>query len=205
MKQLSNIIIAVLVLVILIKELGNCKGCIPTKDTIVKTDTLVIRDTIYIDKTVIHQVPVPVTVPQPIPPSYQPPKDCDSLRAAYLKLTESFVAKQVYLDSLVIPELSGRILVADTIAQNKLVFRKFDVKYSIPTKTQVITHTVQAPAKRQVYLGGFIVKDRSAFQSLNASLVLKTKSDKLYQIAAGINNQLKPQVSIGVHWKLFQY
>ena len=211
MKKLlnfKNIAIAALIIFILL-ELLNPGGIMPGKKVFIKgkayevikheIDTIDVVKTkvvtkkgedIYHEVIVDHEVKVPVNV------------DTNAI-------LKDYYAKVLYKDVLVLPDSLGTVAVTDTISQNKILGRTFNA--SVKQRTIKETMIVKEPARTQVYWGlsgGFNKEDYVS--SVGTGLILKTKSDKIYQLNLGLNNRttdgtnggLSPFIGAGVYWKI---
>jgi hypothetical protein len=174
-------VIAVLLLIILFMRMcsGKPQPC-PEAAKLIKTDTTYItvvdssnwtkpepktitywkHDTLEVTNTVEKQIPVKIDT---------------------LAILKDYYAKRYYQDT--VRTKFGYIVMKDTITENKIVARKHVDSLSLP----VVTNTVQIPIKirNQVYAGILFQGGKENFLSgAGAGLMLKTKSDKVYQIAA---------------------
>ena len=124
-------------------------------------------------------------------------------------LLKDFFAKNVYRDTLTLPDSLGTVSVIDTITQNKLLGRTFNT--SIIQRTVKETTIVKELPKTQIYYGfngGFNKTDVIA--NVGAGVIIKTKRDKIYQLGAGVanrvvngtNGSLTPYISVGLYWKI---
>lgn len=202
MKQLTNIIIVVLLAVIILMQVKNgCRGVgSPGRvDTVKTVDTLWERH----DTTIYKKMQVIKTIHDSVPPKYLPNPMYDSLLVQYNEMVEEFLAKNIYLDSLTIPGYKGNILIKDTVQYNKLGGRSYISSISIPKVTETITIIKTTPPKSSLFIGGGISANKTAFQLLDAGLLLKTKKDKIYGVSVGIGQNLKPIYGIKMYWKLF--
>lgn len=202
MKQLSNIIVAALLLFIIFREFG-CSGSGSVAPG--KPDTTIVHDTSWqkYDSVVYKKVKIIETIHDTLPVEYYPHAMYDSLKVQYEELAQDFLAKNIYVDTLKIPQLKGLFVVRDTVKNNTLIGRSWTADYIIPTVTNTVTITKPAPLKRQLYIGGGIIGSRTEIQSINAGLLYKTKKDRMLGLSAGINQQLQPQVGVSLYWKLF--
>jgi hypothetical protein len=110
---------------------------------------------------------------------------------------------------LVLPDSLGTVSVIDTISQNKILGRTFDAK--VKERTIKETTIVKELPKNQLYFGfngGFNKAD--VVSNVGTGLILKTKTDKLYQLGIGVanrvvdgtNGSLTPYIGGGVYWKI---
>jgi hypothetical protein len=206
--NLKNIAIAVLVVIVLL-EYFNPGGKMPGRtvridgkkyevikhdiDTfeVVKTKVVTKKGAdIYHETIVEKEVVIPAIVDT----------------AALLK---DFFAKNVYKDTLRLPDSLGMVAVTDTITQNKILGRTFNA--SVKQREIKETLIVKELPKTQVYYGfngGFNKAD--VVSNVGAGVIVKTKKDKIYQLGAGVanrtvdgtNGSLSPYVGAGVYWKI---
>jgi hypothetical protein len=206
--NLKNIAIAVLVVIVLL-EYFNPGGKMPGRtvridgkkyevikhdiDTfeVVKTKVVTKKGAdIYHETIVEKEVVIPTIVDT----------------AALLK---DFFAKNVYKDTLRLPDSLGIVAVTDTITQNKILGRTFNA--SVKQREIKETLIVKELPKTQVYYGfngGFNKAD--VVSNIGAGVIIKTKKDKIYQLGAGVANRvtdgtngtLSPYVGAGVYWKI---
>ena len=125
-------------------------------------------------------------------------------------LLKDYYSKVLYKDVLVLPDSLGTVDVTDTISQNKIWGRTFNAN----VKQRIIKETtiVKELPKTQVYYGftgGFNKVDVVA--NLGAGVLIKSKSDKIYQLGIGVANKvgtdgtngvLTPFIGGGVFWKI---
>jgi hypothetical protein len=206
--NLKNIAIAVLVVIVLL-EYFNPGGKMPGRtvridgkkyevikhdiDTfeVVKTKVVTKKGAdIYHETIVEKEVVIPTIVDT----------------AALLK---DFFAKNVYKDTLRLPDSLGTVAVTDTITQNKILGRTFNA--SVKQREIKETLIVKELPKTQVYYGfngGFNKAD--VVSNIGAGVIVKTKKDKIYQLGAGVanrtvdgtNGSLSPYLGAGVYWKI---
>jgi hypothetical protein len=124
-------------------------------------------------------------------------------------LLKDFFAKNIYKDTLQLPDSLGTIAMIDTITQNKILGRTFNA--SVKQRTIKETMIVKELPKTQVYYGltgGFNKAD--VVSNLGAGLLIKTKKDKIYNLGIGVANRvsdgtngtLSPYIGGGVYWKI---
>ena len=125
-------------------------------------------------------------------------------------LLKDYYSKVLYKDVLVLPDSLGTVAVTDTISQNKILGRTFNA--SVKQRTIKETLIVKELPKTQVYYGftgGFNKVD--VVSNLGAGVLIKSKSDKIYQLGIGIANKvgtdgtngtLSPFIGGGVFWKI---
>jgi hypothetical protein len=205
--NLKNIAIALLVAIVVFQQCGGDKK---VTGEIVKVDGKKYElikheiDTVEVVKTkvvtkkgedIYHETIKEVTIPAVI--------DTQSL------LHDYFV-KNIYKDTLHLPDSLGIVSLIDTIYQNKLLGRTFNAN----VKQRIIKETtiVKELPKTQVFYGftgGFNKED--VVSNIGASLLIKSKSDKIFQIGIGVANKLgsdgtngtlTPYIGGGVFWKI---
>ena len=124
-------------------------------------------------------------------------------------LLKDFFAKNIYKDTLNLPDSLGTVSLIDTITQNKILGRTFNA--SVKQRTIKETLIVKELPKTQVYYGltgGFNKAD--VVSNVGAGLLVKTKKDKIYQVGVGVANRvtdgtngtLSPYIGGGVYWKI---
>ena len=124
-------------------------------------------------------------------------------------LLKDYYSKVLYKDVLILPDSLGTVAVTDTISQNKIWGRTFNA--NVKQRTIKETMIVKELPKTQVYYGftgGFNKED--VVSNVGTGLLIKTKSDKIYQIGVGVANRvtdgtngtLSPYIGGGVYWKI---
>jgi hypothetical protein len=124
-------------------------------------------------------------------------------------LLKDYFAKNIYNDTLHLPDSLGYVFLTDTITQNKIEGRTFNA--SVKQRTIKETTIVKELPKMQVYFGfngGFNKVD--VISHIGTGVLVKTKKDKIYQINAGVANRvtdgtngtLSPYIEAGVYWKI---
>jgi len=124
-------------------------------------------------------------------------------------LLKDFFAKNIYKDTLQLPDSLGTVALLDTITQNKILGRTFNA--SVKQRTIKETMIVKELPKTQVYYGltgGFNKED--VVSNIGAGLLIKTKKDKIYNLGIGVANRvtdgtngtLSPYIGAGVYWKI---
>ena len=124
-------------------------------------------------------------------------------------LLHDYFAKNIYNDTLRLPDSLGFVFLSDTITKNKIEGRKFTAK----VKERVINNTTivkELPKTKMFYglEGGFNKAD--VISHLGMGLLINTKSDKIYHLGIGVANRttdgtsgkLSPYIGGGVYWKI---
>jgi adenosyl cobinamide kinase/adenosyl cobinamide phosphate guanylyltransferase len=126
-----------------------------------------------------------------------------------IKIVQSYNQKVLYKDKLVLDNNLGTIELTDTLYQNKILGRKWNA--TVKERTITDTKIVKELPKNQVYVGVNGALDKVNFgNSIGAGVILKSKTDKLYQLNLGISNQqntngannVVPYIGGGVYWKI---
>jgi hypothetical protein len=210
MKKLLNLKNIALVLLIAIVVFQQCGGDKKTTGEIVKVDGKKYElikheiDTVEVVKTkvvtkkgedIYHETIKEVIIPTIV--------DTQALLHDYF-------AKNIYKDTLQLPDSLGTVSLIDTITQNKILGRTFNA--SVKQRTIKETLIVKELPKTQVYygfMGGFNKVD--VVSNIGAGALIKTKKDKIYQLGIGVANKvgsdgtsgvLSPFISGGVYWKI---
>lgn len=129
---------------------------------------------------------------------FKPDTNYDKLLKQYVTLLDSHFTKNIYntkyeLDSF------GTANVVDTVTANKLIGRLISYNLNIPTKTILITKP--AAPTRQIYLGGGIGGNPTSFiRSAYIGGLYKDRSDRIFGVQVGVDNQLFYGVSS--YWKI---
>lgn len=116
-------------------------------------------------------------------------------------ILKDYYAKRVYIDTLKLKDDLGYVIVNDTVHQNSLLGRMWNAQVNKTTiKEQII---VKELPRNQVYIGlvgGFDKKNIVNFAG--PSLILKTKSDKIYSLGVGYSGDKTVSVQGGIYWKI---
>lgn len=171
-----------------------------------KADTVVVRDTAWTvhDSLIIKKVPIKETIYDidTLPPQYIPDTNYPALKAQYEELVRWLLSKNIYVDTVRLDTL-GYIAIADTVQDNKLKNRGIHYSYKIPTVTEKITITKEAPKKNQLYIGGGVNFNSTLMpQGLEAGLILKTKKDQIYSLSAGSDIDGNVLYGFQSYWKI---
>ena len=124
-------------------------------------------------------------------------------------LLHDYFAKNIYKDTLTLPDSLGTVSLIDTITQNKILGRTFNA--SVKQRTIKETTIVKELPKTKIFYGlegGFNKAD--FVSSVGAGVLINTKKDKIYQLGLGVTNQttdgtnggFTPYVRGGVYWKI---
>jgi hypothetical protein len=124
-------------------------------------------------------------------------------------LLHDYFAKNIYKDTLRLPDSLGYVFLTDTITKNKIEGRTFNAS----VKQRVITNTtiVKELPKTKMYYGlegGFNKAD--VVSHLGFGFLVNTKADKIYHLGIGVANRttdgtsgkLAPYIGGGVYWKI---
>jgi len=211
MKKLlnfKNIVIAALIIFVLL-EWFNPGGVMPGKKVIIAGKAYeVIKhdiDTIDIVKTkVVTKKGEDIYHETIVEKEIRIPAVVDTLA-----LLKDYYSKVLYKDTLHLPDSLGTVSLLDTISQNKILGRTFNA--NVKQRTIKETMIVKELPKTQVYYGltgGFNKTD--VVSNVGAGLLVKTKTDKIYQLGIGVSNKvtdgtngtLSPYIGGGVYWKI---
>lgn len=116
-------------------------------------------------------------------------------------ILRNYFAINVYSDSILLKDSLGRVSITDSITQNNIKNRKWS--YHINTKTIKDVTIAKTPPTTQLYIGADLGMDKvHIINQVSAGFILKTKSDRLYQLNGGLDNNLTPFILIGTYWKI---
>jgi len=118
-----------------------------------------------------------------------------------MEIIKQYFAKNVFKDTLHLPDSLGYVAVQDTISKNKIESRK----YSANVKQRTIKETtiVKELPKAQLYWGIGLGLDKVNYvNNVNANLLLKSKCDRIYGLGAGVDINKTPFVNASIYWKI---
>lgn len=187
---------------------GGIKGCGIGNNT---RDTLSDR-IIYVQNPPVYIPPyIPIqsggtSYPVIIPQQYQPSADIAKLTQQYNDLVKEFLASRSYKDSVTLKDSSGnRVGVFnnnDVVSENKIQTRAPSYQLNLPIRTI----TLSAPQTRQLYLGGGLIGNTTAFlNGAYLSAEYKSKKDQIYQLHGGfqsVGGKFQPIIQLGTAFKL---
>lgn len=181
--KIEYIIIGILVVALLLQRQCSSPGTVTEKVTVeTKYDTIKKETPVYVPKWDTRTEVDIDTFLSPV----------DSL--AILK---EFYTLYTYIDT--VGTDSVNIVIKDSITTNKILARQVDYKVIYPT----ITITKEKFVKETQYYYGFgLGGSKDGFNYVGPELMLKTKTDKIYGIGIGINNNLSPVINFRMHWKI---
>ena len=126
-----------------------------------------------------------------------------------LSILKDYFAKNIYKDTLHLPDGLGFVALTDTITKNQILGRTFNAK----VKERLVEHTtiVKELPKAKLFVGiegGFNKAD--VVSHMGTCIMINTKSDKLFHLGVGVanrtidgtNGKLSPYVGAGVYWKI---
>jgi hypothetical protein len=204
--NLKNIAIALLIVIVVFQQCGGNKK---VTGEIVKVDGKKYElikheiDTVEVVKTkvvtkkgedIYHETIKEVTIPAIV--------DTQAL-------LQDYFAKNIYKDTLQLPDSLGIVSLIDTITQNKILGRTFNasVKQRVIKETTIVK---ELPKTKFFYglEGGFNKAD--LISHLGMGFLINTKSDKMYHLGVGVANRtidgttgtLAPYIGGGVYWKI---
>jgi len=123
---------------------------------------------------------------------YVPSEDYSTLVKQFQELKEILLSRNIYRDSLHLDSL-GWVKITDTVQKNNIIGRQYVNNIKIPERVRNITTIVQAPQRRQLYLGASVfanptVKNAQFFRNntttyitnVNGSLLYKDRKDRMF-------------------------
>jgi hypothetical protein len=204
--NIKNIAIALLIVIVVFQQCGGNKK---TTGEIVKVDGKKYElikheiDTVEVVKTkvvtkkgedIYHETIKEVTIPAIV--------DTQAL-------LQDYFAKNIYKDTLQLPDSLGIVSLIDTITQNKILGRTFNA--SVKQRTIKETTIVKELPKTKLFYGfegGFNKAD--VVSHLGFGVLINTKADKMFHLGLGVANRtidgtsgtLAPYIGGGVYWKI---
>jgi hypothetical protein len=150
---------------------------------------------VYSKPKVIKSIPV-----KEIEIQYLPDTNKVKLAQQYDKLVKLYLAKNIQSDSIKIDTL-GYVKIIDTVNKNFVVGRKFIYRFKFPMFTKTIT--IPEPKHNQLYVGGGLQGGQTQLvNQFNVGLLLKTKSDQIYNVYTGLDTNGQVQVGLQAYWKI---
>lgn len=177
--KVKDVIILALLIVLVIFFLKYCgKG-----GTIVES---VKYDTVWVqEKKDTQYIPFETVVYKP----GKAPKALEKWDTLYIEgvtevdtaaILQDYHSFHLYSDTL--KNKYGYVLVNDTISRNKILGRGVTTDLKVPEVTKTIT--LVKPPRNQVYIGGGLFGNKQdALQGYEASLLFKTKTDQIVEVA----------------------
>ena len=220
-KYFKEILIVGLIVVILLMRACSGDSSIDPKD-IVKVDGKDYElleqkvDTVFVEKVIEVPKYVPKYITKVETVTVEVPADVDSL-----KVVEDYYAKYIVTDTLNLtydfgPEITidslgtkpnpslGFGFLTDTISQNRILSRKIEWNFQIPTIYN--TKIVKELPKRELYYGfGGAFNKTDFIQSANFGILYKDKQNKVFGLNLGVlnsNNDVTPFIGGSIYWKL---
>lgn len=118
-----------------------------------------------------------------------------------LQIIKDYFSKNVYKDTLQLPDSLGFVAIQDTISKNKVEARKYTA--NVKQRTIKETLIVKELPKNHIYYGLNMSLNKPDFvNSIGGSLMLQTKTNKIYTLGIGVSSNLTPIVSTSLYWKL---
>lgn len=207
--KFSYYVIIGLAILLILQQACECEG----STTGVTTKTKIETKWYPVTDTVEKLVPVKEISYIPADPlKYPVGENFDDCKENFQKLLKDYLAKTTYADTIRLEAPDpldilkmkniGTITVIDTVKFNKLTKRTYLKDYKIPVTTITNNITKDAPAVRQVYLGGGLAGNQTQLQSVNPGILYKTKKDAIYQFNVNINTDGNVIYNIGRYWKI---
>ena len=190
MKNIQTIIIAVLALVIL--WLSQCQRVAEPVPPVVEYKY--IHDTTYVPKLVYEDTTIYSVI-------YQDSIVHDTVKLSgavvqYISPTKDWYTQRKYVDTIEIDTI-GWMVITDMIYQNKIKMRMYDAHVRIRPMQQP---KLDKPSSNGLYWGGSTTLSSDGFKSLTAEL-LYIRRDAGYLIGAGIGDDFKYRVRLGIYFK----
>lgn len=194
----KSIIILVLIFVLLLTRM--CSSPTPNAPTVkvdgkkyevVKhtVDTVLVphNTTVYKPgKTIYKETTIYVNVPSKI--------NKDSI-------VKEYYGKVIYKDTLHLGKNEGYVSITDTVSQNKIVGRVWG--NHINTTIIKDNTIVKELPRTQIYVGGMLGGDKSdPINFIGPAILVKTKQDHIYTLAAGYGDNGTLSVQVGLFWKI---
>lgn len=187
--NISNLVIAILIILLLIKTCGSKN---PTQKIITTIKTTIKWDTIK------------DSIPTYIPKYYKKIITIKETDTFWRNVDTSFILKDyfasyIYKDSSV--NDSVKIYVNDTITKNKIKSRNINYLIKYPTITTTITNNIYIN-DREFYIGGELGSTTTNLNHILAGISFKTKKYTIYNLGVGLTNDFQPLIKGGIYRKI---
>ena len=118
-----------------------------------------------------------------------------------LEIIRMYFAKNVYKDTLYLPDSLGYIIMLDTISKNTIEARMFTA--NVKQRTIKETTIVKELPKTKIFWGVGMGFDKVNYiNNVSANLLINTKCDKLYNVGFGVDINKTPFVNASIYWKI---
>jgi len=173
-QKLSSITIVLLVLLLL--YLTQCKKPNPVVETIVTTevkwDTVSTTSEVFVPR-VVERVVIDID-------TFSSPIDTMSILRDYY--SKNYFRDTIKLDTL------GIVIIHDTISENNIYSRIVNSRVSIPTKTTTITNYLN---RRELYWG-IGISGYKEIENISGSVLYRSKKGNAYSIGIGLDSEFRP-------------
>lgn len=190
-------LLVILIAIILIRSC-DCNGGSGrnTPDTI-----SVVRDTTYVyEVTDTEYIPTPVYISKPV---YVPQYKTDTLEISEVFPVDTAAILARYYQKVYYSDTQntkyGKVLIQDTVTQNRITSRRFLSELNIPVVKETIT--ISQPKRTVLYLGfSGMGNPEQPFYSVGADFTLQGKNRKMYGI--GVQLTKDNQIFYSFQYKL---
>jgi len=114
------------------------------------------------------------------------------------EILKDYYSKYAYQDTIKI-DTFGNIVISDTITKNYIIARKIQSNLEIPKITIEKTTYLN---NRELYAGIGLVGGTNQISYIGAEMLYKNKKGKAIGIGAGVNQDLFPQASFKLLWRI---
>lgn len=123
------------------------------------------------------------------------------------EILKDYFATRVYTDVIYLSDSLGKVIIIDTVSENKIINR---IWQSEITKRYITNTTiVKDPPRTEVYYGFKAGFDKSQLlSSVSTGLLLKNKKDNILSTSIGVknnsvfNNSVEPYIEFGYYKKI---
>lgn len=190
-------LLVILIAIILIRSC-DCNGGEGTRTP----DTIsVVRDTTFVyEVTDTQYVPTPIYISKPV---YVPQYKTDTLEISEVLPADTAAILARYYQKVYYSDTQntkyGKVLIQDTVTQNRITSRRFLSELNIPVVKETIT--LSQPKRTVLYLGfSGMGNPEQPFYSVGADFTLQGKNRKMYGI--GVQLTRDNQIFYSFQYKL---
>lgn len=192
-STLPYIIIVILLVLVCLKQ---CKAPIPPKPTIIrKVITNTIHDTIPGEKSILTKK-IHDTLWKD---SIKPAPDYNGLLNQYTQLGDRYYSKYIYTTPYILGKY-GTAIVVDTVVQNNIIGSY--LSYNITFKDTVSIPAPVIKPTKQIYVGGNLQFSNKELNTLQGGIIYKDRKDNIYQTTIGLNTNGNIIYGVGLYYKI---
>lgn len=107
-------------------------------------------------------------------------------------ILQDYYNKYYYEDTISLDSV-GRVIVKDTVSQNKILYRLTVPEINVKTTTVYIKEYLN---ENEWYVGGGLIANKQGIQNIEGEVLFRSKQQQAFGAGIGINNEFQPTFSI---------